>query len=88
MNAGNKKGKNGAPINVADMKVAYDQNGKVMKLAHYDIDKMVDNQNKPLEVLQCTLTNTIKRESSEAMMKLQAIKDKKLKKNSAIQEMQ
>ena len=87
MSAGVKKGKNGAPINVADMKVAYDFNGKVMKLARYDIDRMADNQNKPVEILEHALNNTLHRETSEAMLKLQAIKDKKMKKNSSALDM-
>ena len=37
-------------MNVADMKVAYDFNGKVMKLVRYDIDRLPDNS-KPVDVV-------------------------------------
>ena len=42
MLAGSKISKKGS-LNVADMKLAFDDKGKVMKLTRFDIERMPDN---------------------------------------------
>jgi hypothetical protein len=57
-------GKNGEQMNIADMNIAYDFDGKVMKRKNVNPDKLIDNPNKPIEYIKQEVAKGFTREPS------------------------
>lgn len=71
------KNKKGGQLNIADISVAYDSKGKVMKLKKLNCDKLPNNGNKPADLVKMDLEQAALRKPSEILGKLKERHDRK-----------
>lgn len=77
------KQKRGEEVQVADIPVAFDSAGKIMKLNKVNPDKMIASKNMPVKVVKAEVSNVAKKEIGKISQHLKQMSEKKIERKNS-----